>query len=305
MPQSLRMPLGLPAGVPLSGSPLLLTLPLLTQGSVFVVDSSHSLARAAVSHGTADRPFATIDYAIGRCTANKGDTVLVMPGHTETVTAAGGLALDVAGVSVIGMGSWGNRPTLTFTTATAASMLVTAAGCRFSNFNVVLTGVDALANPLHIQAADFTLDDCLVTGANATNQAVLALLTTAAANRLRVVGNRFLGTVDAGMTAAIRLVGGDGADIAFNEFMGAYTGTIGAIENVTTALTKCFVHDNKINNLTAACTKAMVFVTGATGQISRNYMQILSGTAPITGDAMSWVGGNSYAATIATAGTAI
>ena len=46
-------------------------------------------------------------------------------------------------------------------------------------------------------------------------------------------------------------------------------------------------------------------LTGSTGQISGNQMQILSGTAPITGDAMAWVGNNYYAAAIATAGTLI
>jgi hypothetical protein len=34
-------------------------------------------------------------------------------------------------------------------------------------------------------------------------------------------------------------------------------------------------------------------------------MQVLTGTAPIVGAAMSWVGRNYYAATIATAGTLI
>ena len=33
-----------------------------------------------------DRPFATVDFAIGQCTANQGDVIYVMPGYTETIT---------------------------------------------------------------------------------------------------------------------------------------------------------------------------------------------------------------------------
>lgn len=47
------------------------------------------------------------------------------------------------------------------------------------------------------------------------------------------------------------------------------------------------------------------FAAGSTGMISDNRMQILSGTAPITAAGMSWVGGNYYAAALATAGTLI
>lgn len=43
-----------------------------------------------------------MDYANGRCTANNGDVVFVQAGHTETVTAAAGLDLDVAGVTLGG-----------------------------------------------------------------------------------------------------------------------------------------------------------------------------------------------------------
>ena len=47
------------------------------------------------------RVHTTIAAALDNCVANRGDVILVLPGYTETVTAA--LALDVAGVSVIGL----------------------------------------------------------------------------------------------------------------------------------------------------------------------------------------------------------
>jgi hypothetical protein len=118
-------------------------------------------------------------------------------------------------------------------------------------------------------------------------------------------GNWFHGTNNAGNTSAITIVGGTDIQIVQNTFFGAYTSGIGAINQITTTTVNCRVYDNTIQNYTASNTKAMVFTSASTGQIGSNKMQILSGTAPITGAAMSWTGGNSYAATIATAGTAI
>src|SRR3990167_8953647 len=84
-------------------------LPLATifGGNIYWVNSNTG---ANTGKGTRERPFATLDYAIGRCTANNGDIIMVMPNHAETITGAGGLTFDVAGITVIGMGSYNNRP---------------------------------------------------------------------------------------------------------------------------------------------------------------------------------------------------
>ena len=80
-------------------------------GDVFFVDSTSTTGLDAVGYGrNPDAPFKTLDYAVGQCTASKGDLIIVMPGHIETVAAASGLDFDVAGIKVIGLG-WGDiRP---------------------------------------------------------------------------------------------------------------------------------------------------------------------------------------------------
>jgi hypothetical protein len=80
------------------------------------------------------QPFATVDYAVSQCTANKGDVVIVMPGHTETTTAVG---LDVIGVTVIGLGFGRNRPALTATTDATDLVNVSAANCSLQNIRLV------------------------------------------------------------------------------------------------------------------------------------------------------------------------
>jgi hypothetical protein len=281
--------------------PSLYITPLATPGKVLYV---HSGRGSNDNVGNDDRyPRASVVSALTQCRDSRGDQIWCLPGHTESITAAGGWALANVGVSIFGLGEQGgDQPTITFTTAAAATMLVTGASCRVSNLCFDLTGVASLTAPLAIQAAGFRMTDCRIIGANATNQAVLAVLTTAAANRLRISRCRFEGTSDAGMTAAITLVGGDSAVIEDCDFYGAYGQTVGAIRSITTLCTNCNIINNRINNRTAGSTKAITMLTGSTGNVVNNRMQILSGTAPLTADAMTWMG-NYYAAAIATSGT--
>jgi hypothetical protein len=277
----------------------------LSTGNVFYVDSV--TGTNAVGYGTSpDAPVASIAYAIANlCTAAKGDVILVMPGHTETIIGAAGVAASVAGVRIIGLGRGRNRPVVNYTTAVGASFDISAANVRVENIVFTPIGVDNITAAINVTAADAEIVNCDFQHASASAQAALVILTTAAGTRLTVQGCRFYGTTDAGTNAAIRLVGGDGHTIRDNTFSGAYASGTGPIENVTTACTNAIICDNRIQNFTAACTKAMVFVATSTGQISRNYMQILSGTAPISGAAMSWAGANYYAAVVATAGSLI
>lgn len=98
--------------------------------------------------------FATIDEAIGACTANAGDTIYVLPGHTEAITS-GSIALDVAGVSIIGLGSGSLKPSLTFG-ATDSKISVTAANGTFKNLRLVAGVADIVTAFLHATAAQNT-----------------------------------------------------------------------------------------------------------------------------------------------------
>lgn len=290
---------GLLAG---QGAPFLNLGPLVTTGKVFFVDSV--TGRSGNTGDDPLRPVATTQQAISKCRANKGDHVVWLPGHAESVPGAAGIDMNIAGVTFIGMGRGAARPTITFTTATTATLLVEAAACAIHNVVFDLTGVDALAAPLAIQAADFTLTDSRIIVASSAGQATLALLTTAAANRMRLSRNVFEGSSDAGTSAAVRIVGGDRIIIEDNIFYGAYTTTIGAIQGLTTDTTNITVRGNEINNLTAVSAKGYVFTTSSTGYHSRNKVFILTGTAPYTAAGMFSGGDNYYAAAVNTLATA-
>ena len=159
-------PNGFTNGLTIRGMPITVAHP----GKVFFVNSTSVLAATddgvagadTPSAGTYQRPFATIDYAIGQCTASRGDIIMVMPGHTETVSAAGDIACDVAGVAIIGLGSGTLRPTITLDTATTASITVSAANVAFKN--VIFTADFAdVADLFTLTATNFHCEDCKFT----------------------------------------------------------------------------------------------------------------------------------------------
>jgi hypothetical protein len=121
-----NFPGGFSNGVNVRGLPILNTY----SGTVFWVDS---VSGSNGNKGSFDRPFATIDYAIGKCTAGKGDNIMVKALHTETISAAAGIALDVSGVSVIGLGVGNSRPVITLDTGATTTVAVTAANVTLRN----------------------------------------------------------------------------------------------------------------------------------------------------------------------------
>lgn len=222
--------LNLSGGVTLNG--FLQLFP--TTGSVFHVNSTNSNAKDDPGNGQRlETPFATLDYAVGRCTASKGDVIIVGPGHTETVSAASGLALDVAGITVLGMGAGSNRPTINIGTLTSATVAISAANVTVRNVLFVTT-LDAVVTAIIISAADCTLLDIETRDTSAT-QCVDFISTTAAANRLRISGWIHRGDAAAGADTAITVVGGDAIVIENFDLYGNFA--VGAIENVTTACT--------------------------------------------------------------------
>lgn len=114
------------------------------------------------SRGTFDQPFATINYAVTQAYANRGDIIMVKPGHAETISNATTLVLNVAGLAIVGLGMGSNRPTLTFGAA-AANIPVTAANVTISNilhkanFADVVSAYTATGTTT---PTDLTIDNC-------------------------------------------------------------------------------------------------------------------------------------------------
>jgi hypothetical protein len=151
---------GFPNGVTIRGVPVVQLYP----GRVFWVNNSSVAAPGGIggsnaSKGTFQRPFSTINGALDHCVASRGDIIAVAPGHSETVTTDGGIALDVAGVAIIGLGSGSLRPKIVLDTAAAAAVTVTAANVTLQNFALEASFAD-ITNAIDVTAKWFSCIDC-------------------------------------------------------------------------------------------------------------------------------------------------
>jgi len=121
--------------------------------------------------------FADIDSAVGACMASRGDTIYVAPGHTSTISSATALALDVAGITIKGLGEGTKRPTLTFDTANTATIAVSVADVVIENVVFSANYADIASLFTLTTAKNFTLRNCgFVATASAMN--FLTLVTT-------------------------------------------------------------------------------------------------------------------------------
>lgn len=261
MPMS-NYPSGFNSGIAIRGVPLIQTHP----GKVFWVSNATTLLENQVSgsdsnDGSFNAPFATIDGAIGRCVANRGDIIFVKPGHAESLATLSGIDLDVAGVAVIGLGYGGNRPTINIT-ATAGCIDFSAANCIMSNI-LVTGGIDAITRAFLIDAADCYLE---LNYRDVTGQCTDCVLTTANANRAKIHVNDYDGATAAGTNAGIAIVGGDHIEITGRYMDGNFA--VGGIDIRTTATTDLYVHEfDYFRTRNAADIFLVDTITASTGQV--------------------------------------
>ena len=239
------MPLtNFPNGISSFGVPVLGGSSAVTTGNIFFVDSGATGAANTAANGSKDKPFATIDYAVGRCTASNGDVIYVMPGHAENISAATSLVIDVAGIRIVGLGQGRNRPVLTYT-ATAGTVEMDAANCSLENI-VFFSSISAVVVGINVDA-----DDCSILGCefdyDATGDDFITMVDIDTVARATVRGCRFIAE-DAvtGCAEAIRLDAAHEAVIEDNYFSGDFTDAVIVFE--TAASTSIVCRNNKMYN---------------------------------------------------------
>jgi hypothetical protein len=176
-----NFPNGFKNGVTIRGIPVLQTHP----GAVFWV--SNAATKTTGQHpgsngnrGSFDDPFATLDYAIGKCVANRGDIIFVKPGHAETVSSATALNFDIAGVAIVGLGVGSKRPLLTFDTANTATIPVSADDFSVQNIRFVGNFLSIASVFTVAAAANFAIEKCEFTDTSAILGFLSVVTTTVA-----------------------------------------------------------------------------------------------------------------------------
>lgn len=144
--------------------------------------------------GTKGSPFATLDHALSQATDDNDDTLHILPNHSETITGAGGITLDKAGVSIRGYGRYDTRPEFLMDGA-ACSMLVTSANVGLDNC-VFKSGHEDLAYFALVTGKGFHFTNNFV-GENVAEENFVISISAGATDNdhdgLFVAGNEFIG----------------------------------------------------------------------------------------------------------------
>jgi hypothetical protein len=230
---------------------------------------------------------ATVDAAVGLCTAASGDTIYVLPGHTETITNTS-TTLDVAGINIVCLGHGANAPIFTYSAA-EATITVSAA-------NVTWKGGRFVGNFDNVAAA-FTLGDCanfkLEGGDFIDNSSVLhfmSIVVTGATNNacdgLQVIRNRWWGLALA-PNAFISILGdADRVVIADNDVTMAATNDVGHFLTITgDTLRHVRIVRNSLFVTGATNASVGIFLTGSstdnTGIVAYNLVTSLDTTSEL------------------------
>ena len=222
-----------------------------------------------------ENALATIDAAVGKCTASNGDKIIVAPFHAENLAADSAIDIDVAGVSVIGVKIGRQMPTLT---ATAA-----AGDCKLAANNVTIQnlrfvgGIDATTGVIEVTGDDCAVLDCEYR--DSTGQAT-DILVTDNAMRLLVDGFRVIGALADGGDSAIMLDECDHAVIRNFHIIGNFD--VGAIECRTTASDDILIENGYIKTAGSEDLAVADTVTGSTGFINNITAQLKDNAANIT-----------------------
>jgi len=239
---------------------------MVTTGKYFFVGSAVTGASDTVGYGnTPLAPYATLDYAIGQCTAEQDDVIIVMENHAETLAAAAAVVCDVQGITIQGVGNGSDRPTFTFATDVNADWDIDAANVVIRNIKFINT-MDALVAAIDVNAGYCTIEDCEFIDDGADNT-LLWISGDANADALVVKNCLNRGTDTAGNTAFISM----GAASNY-QILGLISNGDFAAANIdmSAASVDCVIEGCRLENANAVDVNIEGFAA-ATGWVSLNF----------------------------------
>jgi hypothetical protein len=232
--------------------------------------------------------FTSIALALASCRANRGDQVIALPGHVETIATADAWASLPAGVSIRGLGEpeSDQRPTLNFT-ATGSTVLMDQAGTVIDNFIIdcCKTAATTVAAPFTVSAAGckFTRNK-VHTITSATQLATIPLTVASGADDCLIADNYIwatgAGTFATNPTNNIKITAAvANLRIMRNDIYGGTAAATGLIE-ASAAPTNVRIVANHLNNMFATGTSVIVLIANSTGVVAYNSLSVTNnGTA--------------------------
>lgn len=268
-------------GVPVMGGN---SIPTTTGNYWFVSSNVGSNGNTGKSPAQA---FATIAQAVTASTASRGDVIVVMQNHAETVTSTS-INISKAGLTIVNLGNGkSNRPTYTFGAA-AATITISAAdvtwlgGYFFGNFLDVASAFTIGA------AKGFTLQGGLFEDSTSILN-FLSIVTTGAtdndADDLTVDGCKWYG-LNTTPLAFVSILAAELRPTITNNVVNLAATSGGEFITLSSKIVKGAVIANNVHNVVGATgTTTGIFLTGSgttsTGIVANNFVASLDTTTEL------------------------
>ena len=231
-----------------------------------------------------DRFYTSVNAALAACVSGRGDTIMVLPGYTENITADAWSNLAATDVTVQGLGRGTNRPTFTWT-ANGATVLFDTANFRVLNVRMFMAGpqsagaAQTTAAPITVSAAGCEISGCEIWwGFDADQIVTIGITTTAAADNFTFNSNFcYAETAAVPTTTFLRLTGTDNLRMDGTVIIGpGSTTSIGPVQQLTTGSLKVWIHDCVFQSTLAASTIAFTAIAGCTGTVDKCSFGVLA-----------------------------
>ncbi len=280
-----------------------------TGGRVIYVHSSGAAALNYLPAGMSGNPdgfFQTVQAALAACRAGRGDKIIVLQGHVESIAIADawsnlGTATDV---EIIGCGQGTNRPTFTWTAA-AATVLFDTANVKLRNCRLLLAGPHVngtaltVAAPITMSAEGGEISDCEIAYGFDVDQ-IVGIGITVTGTKCRIDrSDCYAETAAVPSTTFLRLTAADWFAMDDTSIIGPGSSTtIGPVQELTTATLKKRFRRCTFKSTTASSTVAYTAIAG-TGHFEACNFVLGTGVLGITASSACTVGGPTYTFSVA------
>lgn len=234
----------------------------------------------------------TLASALLKVRAGLGDTIVVLPGHSESVADNTMLDNLRAGTRIVGCGRGANMPVFRWT-ATGSQWILNDADVMISGLRLRMEGANGVVKAIAWSGADCALSGCdIEVASGAALKATIAIDIAAGGTRAEIFGNTFRGSDTHNVTDGVLVSGAaDQVKICDNVMVASATAGNGLIR-VSGAATNILIARNIITNTHTASTACIAIAdVASSGMVADNRGSNLNnGTANAQGVVFAGVG---------------
>jgi hypothetical protein len=199
--------------------------------------------------------YLTLAAAMNACRSNRGDVIVVLPGHVENVPTTS--PTFVNGITIIGIGNGAERAKFTWN-ATGSAWVIAANNVWIENIVMDCGQANGVTKAISITGTDVSFVGCeFITTTDSTHKATVVLACDTGSDRARIWGNKFRGAAGTLSTDVVKMVGAnDQQEVVGNRMLCGATAGNGLI-HVTGAVTNILIADNYCYATGASSTAAI------------------------------------------------